>query len=109
DPVLVREDGRFLYTLPSVIDDIDFEITHVIRGADHVTNTGVQVQLFRALGAEAPICGHHSLLQGPEGRPLSKREDAAFSLRALRAAGYEPMAINALLARLGTSDAVEMR
>lgn len=109
DPVLVREDGRFLYTLPSVVDDIDFEITHVIRGADHVTNTGVQVQLFRALGAEPPVFAHHSLLQGPEGRPLSKREDAAFSLQALRGVGYEPMAINALLARLGTSDAVEMR
>jgi len=109
DPVLVREDGRFLYTLPSVVDDIDFEITHVIRGADHVTNTGVQMQLFRALGAEPPVFAHHSLLQGPEGRPLSKREDAAFSLQALRDAGYEPMAINALLARLGTSDAIETR
>jgi len=109
DPVLVREDGRFLYTLPSVVDDIDFGITHVIRGADHVTNTGVQVQIFRALGAEPPVFAHHSLLQGPEGRPLSKREDAAFSLQALREAGYEPMAIDALLARLGTSDAVEPR
>jgi glutamyl-tRNA synthetase len=109
DPVLVREDGRFLYTLPSVVDDIDFEISHVIRGADHVTNTGVQVQVFRALGSEPPVFGHHSLLQGPEGRPLSKREDAAFSLQALREAGYEPMALNALLARLGTSDAVETR
>jgi len=109
DPVLVREDGRFLYTLPSVVDDIDFEISHVIRGADHVTNTGVQVQLFRALGSEPPVFGHHSLLQGPEGRPLSKREDAAFSLQALRDTGYEPMALDALLARLGTSDAVETR
>lgn len=109
DPVLVREDGRFLYTLPSVVDDIDFAITHVIRGADHLTNTGVQIQIFEALGATPPIFAHYSLLQGPEGRPLSKREDADFSLASLRAAGYEPMAINALLARLGTSEPVEPR
>lgn len=109
DPVLVREDGRFLYTLPSVVDDIEFGISHVIRGADHITNTGVQVQITRALGAEPPVYAHYSLLQGPEGRPLSKREDAAFSLQTLREAGYEPMALNSLLARLGTSDAIEPR
>ncbi len=109
DPVLAREDGRFLYTLPSVVDDIDFGITHVIRGADHVTNTGVQVQITKALGAEPPVYAHFSLLLSAEGRPLSKREDAAFSLEALREAGYEPMALNALLARLGTSDTVEPR
>lgn len=107
DPVLIREDGRFLYTLPSVVDDIDFGISHVIRGSDHVTNTGVQVQITRALGATPPIYAHYSLLLSVEGRPLSKREDADFSLRALRDAGYEPMALNALLARLGTSDAIE--
>lgn len=107
DPVLIREDGRFLYTLPSVVDDIDFDISHVIRGSDHVTNTGVQVQITRALGATPPIYAHYSLLLSVEGRPLSKREDADFSLRALRDAGYEPMALNALLARLGTSDAIE--
>ena len=109
DPVLVREDGSFLYTLPSVVDDIEFQITHVVRGADHITNTGVQIQIARALGAEPPVYAHFSLLQGPEGRPLSKREDAAFSIEALREAGYEPMAINSLLARLGTSDAIEPR
>lgn len=109
DPVLIREDGRFLYTLPSVVDDIDFAISHVIRGADHITNTGVQIQIARALGAVPPAYAHYSLLQGPDGRPLSKREDAAFSLVALRGEGYEPMAINSLLARLGTSDAVEPR
>ena len=108
DPVLIREDGRFLYTLPSVVDDIDFAITHVIRGSDHITNTGVQSQLIRALGAEPPAYAHYSLLNGPEGKPLSKREDAArFSLAALRDAGYEPMALNSLLARLGTPDPVE--
>ncbi len=108
DPVLIREDGRFLYTLPSVVDDIDFAVTHVIRGSDHITNTGVQIQLIRALGAEPPAYAHYSLLNGPEGKPLSKRDDAErFSLAALREAGVEPMALNALLARLGTPDPVE--
>ncbi|MBI1262809.1 MAG: glutamate--tRNA ligase [Rhizobiales bacterium] len=109
DPVLVREDGRFLYTLPSVVDDIDFGITHIIRGADHLTNTGVQLQLFKALGATAPTFAHYSLLQGPEGKPLSKSQGEDFSLQSLREAGYEPMAINSLLARLGTPDPVEPR
>lgn len=108
DPVLIREDGRFLYTLPSIVDDIDFEISHVIRGSDHITNTGVQIQIIRALGAVPPVFAHYSLLNGPDGKPLSKRNDAAsYSLRALREAGFEPMALNSLLARLGTSDAVE--
>jgi glutamyl-tRNA synthetase len=109
DPVLIREDGRFLYTLPSVVDDIDFSITHVIRGADHITNTGVQIQLARALGATPPTFAHYSLLLAVDGRPLSKRLDADFSLEFLRAEGLEPMAINALLARLGTSDGVEAK
>lgn len=109
DPVLIREDGRFLYTLPSVVDDIEFAVSHVIRGADHITNTGVQIQIVRALGAEPPVYAHYSLMQGPEGKPLSKREDAAFSIEALREASYEPMAVNSLLARLGTSDAIEPR
>jgi glutamyl-tRNA synthetase len=108
DPVLIREDGRFLYTLPSIVDDIDFGITHVIRGSDHITNTGVQIQIIRALGAEPPVFAHYSLLNGPEGKPLSKRHEAErFSLRALRAAGYEAIALNALLARLGTPDPME--
>ena len=108
DPVLIRGDGRYLYTLPSIVDDIDFRITHIIRGADHVTNTGVQVQLFHALGGAVPVFAHHSMLQGPEGKPLSKRNDAAdFSLMALREHGVEPMALNALLARLGTPDPIE--
>ncbi|MES1991963.1 MAG: glutamate--tRNA ligase [Pseudomonadota bacterium] len=107
DPVLIREDGRFLYTLPSVVDDIDFAITHVIRGADHMTNTGVQVQITRALGAAPPTYAHFSLLLSVEGRPLSKRLDAEFTLQTMRADGYEPMAINSLLARLGTTDPIE--
>lgn len=107
DPVLIREDGRYLYTLPSVVDDIEFGITHVIRGADHVTNTGVQVQLARALGATPPVFAHYSLLLAEDGSPLSKRRDADFTIAALRHSGLEPMAVNSLLARLGTSDAVE--
>ncbi len=107
DPVLIREDGRFLYTLPSVVDDVDFNISHVIRGADHITNTGVQVQITRALGATPPTYAHFSLFLSADGRPLSKRLDADFSLEAMRASGLESMAVNALLARLGTSDAVE--
>ena len=107
DPVLIREDGRYLYTLPSVVDDVEFGITHVIRGADHVTNTGVQVQITRALGATPPIFAHYSLLLAEDGAPLSKRKDADFTIAALRHSGLEPMAVNALLARLGTSDPVE--
>jgi glutamyl-tRNA synthetase len=67
DPVLVREDGSYLYTLPSVIDDIDFAITHVIRGEDHVVNTAVQIEITEALGAKAPTYAHHSLLIGADG------------------------------------------
>ena len=77
DPVLVRADGTYLYTLPSVVDDIDLGITHVIRGEDHVANTAPQIQLFEALGAEPPAFGHHSLLVGAEGQALSKRDRVA--------------------------------
>ncbi|HEY4133725.1 MAG TPA: glutamate--tRNA ligase [Alphaproteobacteria bacterium] len=105
DPVLVREDGALLYTLTSVVDDIDTAITQVIRGDDHMTNTAVQIQLFEALGAAAPQFAHLPLMTGAKGEGLSKRE-GALSLRDLRAEGVEPMAVCALLAALGTSDAV---
>jgi glutamyl-tRNA synthetase len=72
--VLIREDGTYLYTLPSIIDDIDFGITHVIRGEDHVSNTGTQIEIFEALGANAPQWGHHNLLIAADGSALSKRE-----------------------------------
>lgn len=104
DPVLIREDGTFLYTLPSVLDDIQLGVTHVIRGADHVTNTGVQLALFEALDASPPIFGHHNLLQDPEGEGLSKRT-GALSLRGLREQGYEPEAVASLAALVGTSEA----
>jgi len=105
DPILIRGDGSYLYTLPSVVDDIDMEITHVVRGEDHLTNTGAQVQVFRALGAEPPRFGHHSLLLNEEGQPLSKRLRGEHSVEALRDKGFEPMSINSFLAKLGTPDA----
>lgn len=106
DPVLVREDGSFLYTLPSVVDDIDLGITHVIRGDDHVTNTGVQIALFQALGAKPPEFGHHNLLISASGEGLSKRS-GALSVCSLREDGIEPMAVASLAVLIGTSVAVE--
>lgn len=106
DPVLIRGDGTFLYTLTSVIDDWDFEITHIIRGDDHITNTGVQVQLFEALGAPVPAFGHHSLLTAADGKALSKRL-GSLSLDHMRALGLEPMSVVSHAALIGTSDAIE--
>ncbi|MDZ4842830.1 MAG: glutamate--tRNA ligase [Hyphomicrobium aestuarii] len=108
DPVLIREDGTPLYTFTSVVDDIDFAITHVIRGEDHVTNTGVQLALFAALGATPPAFAHHSLLIGADGQALSKRLDS-LSIGGFREAGFEPMAVLSHAALIGTSDAVEPR
>jgi glutamyl-tRNA synthetase len=105
DPVLVREDGTFLYTLPSVADDVDLGVTHVIRGDDHVTNTGVQIALFRALGAEPPGFGHHNLLTSASGEGLSKRS-GALSIQSLRSDGIEPMAVASLAVLTGTSENV---
>jgi glutamyl-tRNA synthetase len=106
DPVLIREDGRPLYTLSSVVDDAELGVTHVLRGEDHVANTAVQVQLFEALGAEVPTFGHLPLLTDAEGKGLSKRL-GSLSLEALRAEGVEPMTLNAYLAALGTSEHAE--
>ncbi|MEM8785757.1 MAG: glutamate--tRNA ligase, partial [Pseudomonadota bacterium] len=108
DPVLIRADGTYLYTLPSVIDDVDFGITHIIRGEDHVTNSGAQILVFRALGATEPAFGHHSLMTDASGEGLSKRL-GSLSVAALREEGLEPLSILSLLARLGTSDPVEPR
>ncbi|CAN5203477.1 glutamate--tRNA ligase [soil metagenome] len=105
DPVIRRADGSWLYLLPSAIDDIDMGITHVVRGEDHVSNTASQVQMFLALGASPPAFAHEALLVGSEGK-LSKRL-GALGCDELRADGIEPIAILALLARLGTSDPVE--
>ncbi|HEY0624636.1 glutamate--tRNA ligase [Sphingomonas sp.] len=105
DPVVRRADGSWLYLLPSVIDDIDMAITHVVRGEDHVSNTAAQLQMFDALGAAPPAFAHEALLTGSEGK-LSKRL-GSLGADHFREAGIEPQAIVALLARLGTSDPVE--
>lgn len=108
DPVLIRADGAYLYTLPSVVDDIEYRITHIVRGEDHVTNTGVQAEIFEALGASLPIFGHFPLLVGADGEALSKRL-GSLSAEMLRDDGFEPVAILSHLAKLGTSDPVEAR
>ena len=105
DPVLVREDDVPLYTFASVVDDGEMGITHIVRGEDHVSNTAVQVQIFEALGYALPIFGHLALLKTKEGE-MSKRVGGN-DIRTLRENGIMPMAINSLLAHIGTSDAVE--
>ncbi len=106
DPVLVREDGTALYTFTSVVDDVDFGITHIIRGEDHVTNTAVQIQIFEAMGALPPVFAHHNLLIGADGGALSKRL-GSLSVRSFREEGLEPMAVAAHSALIGTSNAVQ--
>lgn len=106
DPVLVREDGSYLYTLPSVVDDGAVGVTDVIRGGDHITNTGVQIALFQALGLPVPRFGHHNLLTTLDGEGLSKRT-GALSLRSLREDGLEPMAVASLAVLVGLSGSIE--
>lgn len=107
DPVLIRADGTPLYHICSVIDDIDFKITHIIRGEDHVSNTASHIQMFEALGAKPPSFAHLALIAGAEGEKLSKRI-GSLSIQSLRTAGtVEPMAIVSLLSRLGTSQPIE--
>ena len=106
DPVLIREDGSYLYTLPSVVDDIDLGVTQVIRGEDHVTNTAVQIQLFSALRGAVPAFAHHNLLTTASGEGLSKRS-GALSIGGLRDAGIESLAVASLAVLTGSSDAVQ--
>ncbi|MEE2740361.1 MAG: glutamate--tRNA ligase [Pseudomonadota bacterium] len=105
DPVIRRADGSWLYMLPSVIDDIDMGVTHVLRGEDHVSNTATQIQMFAALGAPLPHFAHEALLTGSEGK-LSKRL-GSLGVAHFREMGLEPIAIAALLARLGSSQPIE--
>ncbi|GIT92503.1 glutamate--tRNA ligase 2 [Jannaschia pagri] len=108
DPVLIRGDGQVLYTIASVVDDTDMGVTHVVRGSDHVTNTATQIQIMAALGHGHPTFAHHSLLTGPQGEALSKRL-GTLSIRDLRAQGVEPMALLSLMARLGSTQPIEVR
>ncbi|MCC5991694.1 MAG: glutamate--tRNA ligase [Rhodobacteraceae bacterium] len=108
DPVLIRADGQVLYTLASVVDDMEMGVTHIVRGSDHVTNTATQIQIIEALGGTPPAFAHHSLLTGAQGEPLSKRL-GTLSLRDLRAQGVTANALLSLLARLGSSQPVELR
>jgi glutamyl-tRNA synthetase len=105
DPVVQREDGSWLYLLPSVIDDVDLGVTHIVRGEDHVSNSAAQIQMFEALGAKPPRFAHEALLVAAEGK-LSKRL-GSYGTEHLRAEGVEPMAMLSVLARIGTSQPVE--
>jgi glutamyl-tRNA synthetase len=107
DPVLIKADGQVLYTFASSVDDVDMGVTHIVRGADHVTNTATQIQIMKALGGVPPTFAHHSLLTGPQGEELSKRL-GVLSLRDLRARGVAPLALMSLMARLGSSKPVEL-
>ncbi|MCF8495817.1 MAG: glutamate--tRNA ligase [Alphaproteobacteria bacterium] len=107
DPVVIREDGSPLYHLCSVIDDVDYDITHILRGEDHVSNTATHIQMFEALGATPPVFAHLPLISDKEGAKLSKRL-GSLGIRDLRdTEKLEPMAVVSLLARLGTSDPIE--
>ena len=108
DPVLFKNDGQILYTLASVVDDVEMGITDIVRGSDHVTNTATQIQIIQALGGTPPRFAHHSLLTGPQGEALSKRL-GTLALRDLRKAGIVPQAVLSLMARLGSSEPVELR
>ena len=107
DPVLIREDGSPLYHLCSVIDDIDYAITHVVRGEDHVSNTAAHIQMFEALGGKVPHFVHLPLISDAEGGKLSKRL-GSISIGELREdPGLEPQTIISLMGRLGTSEPIE--
>ena len=108
DPVLIRGDGLFLYTFASVVDDVDFGITHVVRGDDHLTNTATQIEIMATLGYKPPAFYHHSLLVGKKGEPLAKRL-GDLSIRDLREKGIEPAAILSQLAFLGSSNPVNLK
>ena len=108
DPVLIRADGQVLYTFASSVDDADMGVTHIVRGADHVTNTATQIQIIRALGATPPAFAHHSLLTGAQGEELSKRL-GVLAIKDLRENGVAPQALLSLMARLGSSQPVELK
>jgi glutamyl-tRNA synthetase len=106
DPVIARADGSVLYNFAVAIDDLDAEISHVVRGADHLSNTPKQLLVLEALGAPSPVYAHLPLLHGPDGRKLSKRHGAA-SVQELRDAGYLPEAVDNYIALLGAGFAAD--
>ena len=106
EALFTRADGSYLYTLPSIVDDGDLGISHIIRGDDHVTNTGVQIAIFRALGLTVPAFGHHNLLTTVSGEGLSKRS-GALSLKTLREEGYEPVALASLAVLVGMPGSID--
>ena len=108
DPIIVREDSRFIYTLASVIDDSDFKITHIIRGEDHVTNSAVQIQIFKALNTQIPQMGHLSLMTDIDGGGLSKRI-GSLSINELKSYNIEPQVLTSYLSKIGSSQNVELR
>lgn len=108
DPVLIKASGQVLYTFASPVDDADMGITHIVRGGDHVTNTATQIQIIEAIGGKVPAFAHHSLLTGPHGEELSKRL-GALSIRDLRAEGIAPEALLSMMARLGSSQPIELK
>lgn len=106
DPVLVRDNGVPTYTFCSVVDDVEFAVTDIIRGEDHITNTAIQIQIFEALNAKVPDFAHLALVKASEGK-ISKRE-GGFDVKSLRAEGYEPMSVINLLAQIGTSEGIKI-
>ena len=106
DPILIREDGSLLYHLPSVIDDIDEGITHIIRGEDHITNTAFHIQIFNALDAHPPHFAHHPFLTDQEGKGFGKRI-GSLSIENLRSEGYEDISIINYLLNIGSSEDIK--
>ncbi len=111
DPVLVRDNGVPTYTFCSVVDDLEFAVTDIIRGEDHITNTAVQIQIFEGLidagfGGKIPHFAHLALVKALDGK-ISKRE-GGFDVKTLRAEGIEPFALISLLAQIGTSKSIEI-
>lgn len=103
DPVVIRDNQSMTYMLCSTVDDIDYNITHVVRGEDHVSNTAIQIQMFEALGSKAPEFAHLSLVKSKDDK-ISKRE-GGFEIASLRDdQNFEPMAINSFLALIGSSN-----
>jgi glutamyl-tRNA synthetase len=106
DPILIRENGQFTYMLPSTVDDVDFKVSHVLRGEDHISNTAIQMQIFEAMGAPIPKFAHSSLIKTKEGK-LSKREGTG-AVQDLREQGVSPMALCSFLAKVGTSEQINL-